>query len=148
MGVAGAISRIVMFGANTTEVHGLDRFLELLDRRREVAQRERGLVTGLPFCAPEVDDSLVNPLYSIEPYQRVRTYHKFSFNERLLRRSLKLTRNLLLSVDDPFMWGALPFKYAFDPGNHRWSLGSYDICFTNKYGPAIRCTLSQINQEP
>jgi len=27
----------------------------------------------------------------------------------------------------------LPFKYAFDPSNHRWSLGSYDICFTNRF---------------
>ena len=60
MGVAGAISRVIMFGANTTEVHGLDRFLDLLDQRRDAAQRERGLVTGLPFCAPEVDSSPAN----------------------------------------------------------------------------------------
>ena len=35
-------------------------------------------------------------------------------------------------IDDPLIWGVLPFKYGFDPGNHRWSLGSYDICFKNK----------------
>jgi len=35
-------------------------------------------------------------------------------------------------VDDPLIWGVLPFKYAFNPSNHRWSLGSYDICFTNR----------------
>lgn len=36
-------------------------------------------------------------------------------------------------VDDPLLWGVLPLSYAFDPSNHRWSLGSYDICFQNKY---------------
>lgn len=36
-------------------------------------------------------------------------------------------------VDDPLIWGVLPLRYAFDPSNHRWSLGSYDICFQNKY---------------
>lgn len=57
MGLGGALSRVIMFGANSTEVHGLDRFLDLLDRRRDVTKRERGLITGLPFCAPEVEDS-------------------------------------------------------------------------------------------
>jgi hypothetical protein len=40
--------------------------------------------------------------------------------------------NYVCRVDDPLIWGVLPFKYAFNPGNHRWSLGSYDICFRNK----------------
>ena len=35
------------------------------------------------------------------------------------------------------MWGALPFYYSFNPSNHRWSLGSYDICFTNKCDYAL-----------
>jgi monolysocardiolipin acyltransferase len=30
------------------------------------------------------------------------------------------------------MWGVLPLRYAFNPENLRWSLGSYDICFKNK----------------
>lgn len=46
MGVTGAISRLVLFGANTTEVHGLGNFLELLDQRRNVENRKRGLITG------------------------------------------------------------------------------------------------------
>lgn len=35
-----------MFGANRTEVHGLDKFLEMLDRRKDPEGRERGLITG------------------------------------------------------------------------------------------------------
>lgn len=31
------------------------------------------------------------------------------------------------------MWGVLPFRYHFHPKNHRWSLGSHDIVFTNKF---------------
>lgn len=47
MGLTGSISRIFMYGANTTQVHGLDGFLELLDKRSDVQNRERGLITGL-----------------------------------------------------------------------------------------------------
>ena len=47
MGVAGSLSRVALFAANTTEVHGLDSFVELLDRRRDLEKRERGLLTGL-----------------------------------------------------------------------------------------------------
>ena len=46
MGLAGASVRTFMFGLNSTNVHGLDGFLELLDRRRDVDNRERGLITG------------------------------------------------------------------------------------------------------
>lgn len=38
----------------------------------------------------------------------------------------------LHSIDDPMVWGVLPFKFHFNPSNHRWSLGAYDICFTNR----------------
>ena len=32
MGITGAISCLVSFGTNTTEVHGLGNFLELLEK--------------------------------------------------------------------------------------------------------------------
>lgn len=46
MGFVGSTSRLFMFGANKTEVHGLDKFLETLDRRKDPERRERGLITG------------------------------------------------------------------------------------------------------
>lgn len=39
----------------------------------------------------------------------------------------------LSSMDDPILWGILPLSYMFNPDNLRWGLGSYDLCFTNKY---------------
>lgn len=36
-------------------------------------------------------------------------------------------------MDDPILWGILPLSYMFNPDNLRWGLGSYDLCFTNKY---------------
>ena len=43
----GSSSRLYMFGLNRTEVHGLDGFLDTLDRRKDVGGRNRGLITGL-----------------------------------------------------------------------------------------------------
>ena len=31
------------------------------------------------------------------------------------------------------MWGPLPIRCHFDPDNHRWSLGSYHLCFKNRF---------------
>jgi monolysocardiolipin acyltransferase len=46
MGVTGFLSRSFLFGLSNTEVIGLDRFLEVLDGRKDVGNRERGLLTG------------------------------------------------------------------------------------------------------
>ena len=46
MGVFGSLSRVFLFGASSTEEHGLDNFMGLLDKRRSVDGRERGLLTG------------------------------------------------------------------------------------------------------
>lgn len=48
MGVAGAISRTFLLAGNNLEVEGLDGFLDLLDKRKDVEGRERGLITGMP----------------------------------------------------------------------------------------------------
>ncbi|KAL8774311.1 MAG: hypothetical protein Q9209_001062 [Squamulea sp. 1 TL-2023] len=45
MGFVGINSRIFMNAANSTEVHGLDRFLKMLDRRKDSERRRRGLIT-------------------------------------------------------------------------------------------------------
>lgn len=46
MGAIGVLSRLFMFGANKTEVHGLEDFLALLDEREDINSRKRGLITG------------------------------------------------------------------------------------------------------
>ncbi|KAH9898836.1 hypothetical protein F4778DRAFT_741244 [Xylariomycetidae sp. FL2044] len=45
MGLTGAASSAFLYGLNTVQVHGLDRFLHLLDQRKDVEKRQRGLIT-------------------------------------------------------------------------------------------------------
>lgn len=48
-------------------------------------------------------------------------------------RGLITVSNHISVMDDPILWGILPLSYMFNPDNLRWGLGSYDLCFTNKY---------------
>ena len=48
IGAAGSISRAFLYGLNKTEAPGLDRFLEVIESRRDVQKRTRGLLTGKP----------------------------------------------------------------------------------------------------
>ena len=52
MGAVGVLCRSFLLGLSTTEVHGLDGFLELLDERANVEERQRGLITGMDGCTP------------------------------------------------------------------------------------------------
>jgi monolysocardiolipin acyltransferase len=46
----GSLCRAFLFAASTTEVHGLEAFMKLLDSRQDYTTRKRGLVTGIsPF---------------------------------------------------------------------------------------------------
>ncbi|KAL2137161.1 hypothetical protein VTI74DRAFT_7708 [Chaetomium olivicolor] len=45
MGMTGVISRVFLYAFNRVEVTGLDRFLNLLDSRKDPANRTRGLLT-------------------------------------------------------------------------------------------------------
>jgi len=47
-------------------------------------------------------------------------------------RGLLTVSNHVCVLDDPMIWGVLPFRHSFSPENHRWSMGSYDLCFQNK----------------
>ncbi|MCJ1276420.1 hypothetical protein MMC21_004225 [Puttea exsequens] len=87
MATVGGLSRVFMHVPNSQEAHGLDGFLQLLDKRADVNGRKRGLIT---------------------------------------------VSNHISVIDDPLIWGVLPFTYHLQPNNHRWSLGSYDIVFKNK----------------
>lgn len=64
MGFVGSTSRLFMFGANKIEVHGLDKFLETLDRRKDPEGRERGLITGT-LCPQYLDSGERNSDKSI-----------------------------------------------------------------------------------
>ncbi|GAW23930.1 hypothetical protein ANO14919_135070 [Xylariales sp. No.14919] len=86
MGLTASLSRVFLYSLNSVEVTGLQRFLDIRDRRKDVHKRQRGLLT---VC------------------------------------------NHVSVSDDPLMWGVLPFGDAFNPSNHRWSLGAQDICFKN-----------------
>jgi hypothetical protein len=46
MGLTGALSRSFLYGLNNIEVTGLEGFLDILDKRKDVDGRERGLITG------------------------------------------------------------------------------------------------------
>ncbi|KAI1082191.1 hypothetical protein F5B20DRAFT_578406 [Whalleya microplaca] len=45
MGLTAALSRGFLYGLNSVEVVGLERFLDVLDSRKDVEKRQRGLVT-------------------------------------------------------------------------------------------------------
>ncbi len=45
VGIVGFLSRSFLYALNTTNVYGLEGFLEILEERNDVAKRERGLIT-------------------------------------------------------------------------------------------------------
>jgi monolysocardiolipin acyltransferase len=46
MGAVGLLCKGFL-GLNKVETHGMEGFLKLLDERKDVAGRERGLITGM-----------------------------------------------------------------------------------------------------
>lgn len=42
-----AACRAFLYTANNTEVHGLEKFLKLLESRADLESRTRGLITGM-----------------------------------------------------------------------------------------------------
>lgn len=53
IGVTGFLARSFLLGANRLEVHGLDAFVDLLEERKDVKGRQRGLITGALFIFEE-----------------------------------------------------------------------------------------------
>lgn len=45
-GAVGFLSRSFLYALSNTEVRGLDRFLEILDSRKDEESRTKGLITG------------------------------------------------------------------------------------------------------
>lgn len=46
LGMVGFLSRTFLYAFNKTEVRGLDRFIEILDSRKDETARTKGLITG------------------------------------------------------------------------------------------------------
>jgi hypothetical protein len=73
MGLTGTLSKGFLYGLNYMEVIGLDRFLETLNKRKDVEGRERGLLTGEGMVNPQLTlQMLIGVLNSIKSCQRVR----------------------------------------------------------------------------
>ena len=50
------------------------------------------------------------------------------------QRSLITVSNHVGTIDDPVLWGALPFSWVvFNDANRRWLWASQDICHANRY---------------
>lgn len=129
MGLTGALSRGFLYGLNKTETVGLDKFLQTLDKRKDVEGRERGLITG--NCSARLGGD--GELYTDARLNSVKSCQCVCSNTRYICHHGKpILTSVACRMDDPLIWGVLPTSYAFNPSNHRWSLGSYDICFQNR----------------
>ena len=62
MGFVGTMTRAFMHGPNWQDAHGLDGFLELLDKRADIDGRTRGLITGMHHQDVEMAMILTNGL--------------------------------------------------------------------------------------
>lgn len=49
MGLTGTLSKGFLNGLNEVQTTGLDNFVKLLDSREDPFQRQRGLITGMPY---------------------------------------------------------------------------------------------------
>lgn len=75
MGVSGFLTKVFYTGMNNVEVHGLDNFLGLLDKRKDIEGRERGLLTSTLMIEARNPGSWANRRdRSLESHMRVRTY--------------------------------------------------------------------------
>jgi hypothetical protein len=72
MGLTGTLSKGFLYGLNYMEVIGLDRFLETLNKRKDVEGRERGLLTGEGMVTPQLTLQMLIGVVSIKSCQRVR----------------------------------------------------------------------------
>ncbi|TLD23052.1 hypothetical protein PspLS_07437 [Pyricularia sp. CBS 133598] len=77
IGLSVAVSKGFLYGLNKVETIGLERFVELLDQRRDVQKRTKGLITVSNHISI-IDDPLI---WGVLPL-------KYSFNHSNLRWSL------------------------------------------------------------
>jgi hypothetical protein len=76
IGFIGSIARSFLYGLNQIEVTGLEGFLEILEKRKNVEGRERGLITGRKLgTSAWTRDSADHLVNSIKSCQRVCYHH-------------------------------------------------------------------------
>jgi monolysocardiolipin acyltransferase len=127
MGAVGLLCKGFL-GLNRVETHGMEEFLRLLDEREDINKRERGLITGMR------NTQRCSYSWMSNTCQYRTTSPCMYFYMPMRSRKFKIVRSHMANrMDDPILWGILPLSYMFNPDNHRWGLGSYDLCFTNKY---------------
>lgn len=143
----GALCRAFLLGVSRPEINGLGSFLEILESRQDPSQRSKGLLTGRWYTW--LDDPLVPGtnwlivtlfLDSFEPYQRVRTWKGSLGGRGGPSHEFRVEKETdPCSMDDPIMWGALPMRHhmKYPVVNMRWSFGSHDICFQNRYNELL-----------
>lgn len=70
MGLTGSVSRSFLYALNKPEVIGLEKFMETLEKRRDIDGRQKGLITGTYYLVAE-RIVLLTDCHSIKPCQRV-----------------------------------------------------------------------------
>ncbi|CAG8686347.1 1424_t:CDS:2, partial [Ambispora leptoticha] len=65
-------------------------------------------------------------IYNKEPFVRV-------LMDPNRTRPILTVANHLSTVDDPLLWGSLPFCITKSTRTIRWTLGAQEICFTNNF---------------
>ena len=128
MGIVGTLTKAFTHGLNRQNAYGLDGFLELLDKRADINSRQRGLITGMQQIFFDIILMLING----SQYRITSACTYVSRIQNTTPQPYVSSHTPFSSIDDPLTWGVLPLRYHFNPSNHRWSLGSYDIVFKNK----------------
>ncbi|CCM00200.1 uncharacterized protein FIBRA_02228 [Fibroporia radiculosa] len=86
-------------------------------------------------------------------------YEALESNERNNGRGVITVANHISTLDDPVVWGVLPFRFYLDSRMMRWTLGASDVMFTNPkgqiietfrgrgiYQPAVDTAIEKLNQ--
>ncbi|TPX69813.1 hypothetical protein SpCBS45565_g02171 [Spizellomyces sp. 'palustris'] len=71
----------------------------------------------------------------LKTYTHLHTFNEHALLETILHqrhRPVITVGNHLSVLDDPMLWGILPWKLLTDQHRMRWSLGAKEICFGNR----------------
>eukprot|EP01133_Synstelium_polycarpum_P001016 gene1016-1156_t len=92
----------------TTRLTNWDRFEDIMKHRRDYL----------------ADPSKLHPAAE-------RSHGTYIFDRNNNLRPLITVSNHIANLDDPILWGNLPWSVQSEPSSMRWTLGAADILFTN-----------------